>query len=274
MKGFLTIAQNGKEDYVRLAYALAMSLKLSQQKYDKLSIIVNEGDEIPEKYLPLFDKIITVEKVDTDWKVDNKWQYFWLSPYDETIVLDTDMLFFNDISHLWDYLGQYNDLEFTSSVLNYRGDIVESDFYRKTFTKNRLPNLYTAFFYFKKTKDVEQYFKLVEIMFKNWQEFYKVMLKEPPKHLSGDVVYSLAAKAMYQRRWDSPLTFVHMRGRLQDPTIVDDWNKYLQSFFTVINDKIGLKINNYTQMHPFHYIKKEFLNDEVIELYENTLRLF
>jgi len=30
-KGFLTIAQNGEYDYVRMAYALAMSLKLSQK---------------------------------------------------------------------------------------------------------------------------------------------------------------------------------------------------------------------------------------------------
>ena len=80
MKGFLTIAQNGQYDYVKMAYVLAMSLKLSQSKYTKLSVIVNEGEKIPLKYSKLFDKVITVEKPDESWKIQNKWQYFNLSP--------------------------------------------------------------------------------------------------------------------------------------------------------------------------------------------------
>ena len=73
MKGFLVIAQNGAKDYVKLAYGLAMSLKLSQKKYNKLSVIVNENEEIPDKYTQLFDKVIPVEKPSEAWKVQNKW---------------------------------------------------------------------------------------------------------------------------------------------------------------------------------------------------------
>ena len=270
-RGFLTIAQNGDYDYVRMAYVLAMSLRASQSKYNKLSVIVNKNEEIPEKYLKVFDEVIYVEKPEEEWKVQNKWKYFELSPYDETIVLDTDMLFFNDISYWWDCMNY--DLEFTSNVVNYIGDQVTSDYYRKTFTQNKLPNLYTALFYFKKTKEVEDYFTLVEIMFKNWEVFFKKFLKDPPKFLSGDVVYSLAAKLMFDRKWQNHLRFVHMRSRLQDDMMVGDWNKQLPAFFTTYNGNIGLKINNFNQMYPFHYIKKEFLNDEVIELYENTLCL-
>ena len=270
-RGFLTIAQNGQHDYVRMAYALAMSLKLSQSKYDKLSVIVNKNEEIPEKYLQLFDKVIYVEKPDSTWLVDNKWRYFELTPYDETIVLDTDMLFFNDISLWWDCM--LYDIEFTSHVVNYIGKTITSDYYRRTFTKSKLPNLYTGLFYFKKTKMVEDYFKLVKEIFFNWETFYNRFLKDPPKLLSGDVSYSLAAKIMFERTWASHLTFVHMRSRLQDETMVDDWNKYLTSFFTRTGDQITLKVNNFAQMYPFHYIKKNFLNDEAIELYEHTLRI-
>lgn len=270
-RGFLTIAQNGKHDYVRMAYALAMSLKVSQTKYNKLSVIVNENEEIPEKYLKVFDKIIYIDKPDEDWKIQNKWSYFLLSPYDETIVLDTDMLFFTDISDWWDCM--IYDLEFTSSVKTFEGDIIHSDYYRKTFTNNKLPNLYTALFYFKKTKEVESYFKLVELMFKNWDDFYKKFLKEPPKFLSGDVVYALASKVMFNRRWENHLNFVHMRSRLQDDTMIGAWNKYLPVFFTTFNDHISLKVANFVQLFPFHYINKDFLNEEIIELYETTLRL-
>ena len=161
------------------------------------------------------------------------------------------------------------DIEFTSHVRNYIGDVVHSDYYRQTFTKNKLPNLYTGLFYFKKTKEVEDYFKLVEMIFLHWEEFYEKFLKTPPKFLSGDVAYSLAAKIMFERKWKSHLTFTHMRSRLQDDTMVDSWNKHLTSFFTLHDNGVALKVNNFNQLYPFHYIKKNFLNSEVIELYEN-----
>lgn len=272
-KGFLTIAQNTFHfDYVKMAYVLAMSLKLSQSKYDKLSIIVNEKEEIPEKYLPFFDKVIYVENPKESWKIQNKWQYFDLTPYDETIVLDADMLFFNDIDIWWKCLEQ-SELEFATTTQNYRGTETTSDFYRKTFTANDLPNLHTALFYFKKTKEIENYFKFIKLMFHNWKEFYEKFLKDPPRSLSGDVAYSLAAKIIFNRKWDTFLTFTHMRSRLQDEGIVSGWNKELPSFFTNYHGKIELKVNNFNQIYPFHYIKKDFLNEEVIQLYEDTICL-
>jgi hypothetical protein len=271
-KGFLTIAQNGKHDYVKMAYALAMSLKASQNKYNKLSVIVNENEEIPEKYLQQFDKVIYIKKPESDWKIENKWRYFDLTPYDETIELDCDMLFFHDISTWWKCLED-KSLEFTTQTVNYRGEKTTSDYYRKTFTVNKLPNLHTALMYFKKNKENEQYFKLVKLIFKNWEVFYDKFLKDKPKFLSGDVAYSLAAKIFFNRNWDNFLTFTHMRSRLQDDGIFDDWNKELPSFFTNYHVKPELKVSNFNQIYPFHYIQKDFLSEEVIEFYEETLRL-
>lgn len=271
MKGFLTLAQNGKHDYVKMAYVLAMSLKLSQ-KESNLSVIVNKGSKIPKKYKSLFDKIIYVENIKDEWKVQNKWQYYQLTPYDETIIVDTDMLFLNDISVWWKILSSF-DINFTTQVRNYRNEIITSDYYRKVFTNNNLPNLYTGLFYFKKTSKVERYFKFLKLVFQNWEEFYK-LLKNPPKFLSGDVAFALAAKIIFDRNWISPLTFIHMRSRLQAEDIFKDWNKELSSFFTTYYGKIELKINNFNQIYPFHYIKKNFITNEVIELYEKyTLRL-
>lgn len=273
-KGFLTIAQNGfNADYVKLAYNLAMSLKCSQKKYNNISIVINEGEKVRNKVKSYFDKILYAEDPKTKWKVDNKWQYFELSPYDETIVLDADMLFFNDITHWWDCL-ESSDLEFTTVTKNYRGNTITSDYYRKTFTANKLPNLHTALFYFKKTKEVETYFKLVEIIFKNWEEFFNKFLKSPPKFLSGDVAYALAAKIMFNREWHNDfLTFTHMRGRLQDDDIVTAWNKELPFFFTDYHGRVELKVNNFNQTYPFHYIQKDFLNEGVIDFYEEKVRL-
>jgi len=275
-KGFLTLAQNGEHDYLKMAYVLSMSLKLSQKKINNISVIVNEGTIIPDKYRTWFDKIIFVEIPKSEWKVENKWQYYWLSPYDETIVLDADMLFFNDIEEWWKMLSNF-EINFTTKVRNYRNEIITSDYYRKTFTKNNLPTLYTAFFYFQKSKKNEDFFNFLRIIFENWEQFYERVLKDPPKFLSGDVVYSLAAKSFFNRNWynlSDFLSFVHMRSRLQDEDIFDKWTKELPVFFTTYNKKIELKVNNFNQFYPFHYIEKEFLNEEVIKLYEEcTIRL-
>lgn len=272
-KGFLTIAQNGEYDYVRMAYALAMSLKLSQKKYNKLSIIVNKHQVIPDYYKEVFDKIFYIDEPGEIWKVQNKYQYYNLTPYDETMVLDCDMLFFYDISLWWDYIDE-SDIEFTTEVRNYTNKITTSDYYRKVFTNNDLPNLYTALFYFKKTPIIEQYFKLVEVIFKNWKVFYEKFLKEPPKFLSGDVVYSLAAKIFFNRNWSSDLSFIHMRSRIQDDNI-NDWRKELPICFSNLSNeiKVNLKVNNFNQLYPFHYIRKEFLSEEVIDIYEEAIRL-
>lgn len=272
-KGFLVIAQNShNRDYVKMAYGLAMSLKLSQEKYDKLTVVANQNEEIPEEYLKVFDKVIYTTKPKEQWKIQNKWRYFWYTPYDQTIVLDSDMLFFNDISVWWECL-EGKDIEFAITTKNYRGLNTTSDYYRRTWTINDLPNLHTALFYFEKTEVVYNYFILIKEIFHNWEVFYEKFLENPPKFLSGDVAYSLAAKIYFNRKWDSCLTFTHMRDRLQDDGIVENWHKELSSFFTNYHKRIELKINNFNQIYPFHYIKKDFLNSEVIKLYEDTLRL-
>lgn len=271
MKGFLTIAQNGKHDYVKMAYLLALSLKISQKKHRDISIIVNNDEEIPNKYKKLFDQIIYIDKPKEDWKIQNKYQYYNLSPYKETIVLDCDMLFNNDIGFWWDYLENV-DIEFTTNVRNYNNDVVTSDYYRKVFTNNDLPNIYTALFYFKKSDINKQFFKLVEVMFKNWKIFYEKFLNEPPKFLSGDVIYALAAKIFFSKTWNNPMSFIHMRSRLQDMTITE-WQKELNVFFTTRSNKIQITVNNIQQEYPFHYIKKNFVTEEVVNLYEKTLRL-
>lgn len=275
-RGYLTLAQNGTHDYVKMAYVLAMSLKLSQGVDTKLSVIVNKNDSILEEYCNVFDKIIKVPVPEDEWKVQNKWMYFDLTPYDETIVLDADMLFFTDHSWWWDAFV-LDDLVFTETVLNFRGEETTSDYYRKVFTENSLPNHYTALFFFRKNKEVEKYFQLVRLIFENWQEWYNHILKEAPKYVSGDVVYAIASKIMFRNNMKaiSPfLKFVHMRNKLQDARLSGDWTKTLRVDLTDYNDNISLKINNIVQREALHYIEKSFLKDEVINYYEEkTIRL-
>ena len=48
-----------------------------------------------------------------------------------------------------------------------------------------------------------------------------------------------------------------------------DWRKILQPFVSIDG---GLKIGNYRQLYPLHYVVKDFLTDEIISQYEQQVK--
>ena len=133
-KGFCLLAQNNNEtNYVRQAYALALSLH-KYNKDQKISLITN--DQVPQEWQKSFDQIIPIPWTDSaaesEWKIENRWKLYHASPYDETIVLEADMLITSDITHWWEELKK-RDIFFVSNVRTYRDEIITNRFYRKTF---------------------------------------------------------------------------------------------------------------------------------------------
>ena len=178
-QGYLVIAQNTyTEDYLRQAYALALSIKLTQSTVNNISVAVDEHTKqsIRSKHLKVFDNIIDIPWGDhassESWKIHNKWKYLYMTPYDETVVLDTDMIFPTDVSRWWPALAQ-KDFWATTHVKTYRGETVTSDYYRKVFTANNLPNIYTAFWYFRKSDVTSRVFEMAQFIFNNWQKTFQ-----------------------------------------------------------------------------------------------------
>jgi hypothetical protein len=153
-RGFLVFAQNGNTDYLRLAYGLALSLVATQTDVPYLSVAITPGMDVPDHYREVFDEVIDIPWIDaaaqSEWKLENEWKAYHVTPYRETIKLDADMLFTADIAHWWKLLST-RDFWACTSVETYRGEIATSDYYRKTFTSNSLPNVYTAFMYFRES---------------------------------------------------------------------------------------------------------------------------
>ncbi len=279
-KGYFTMAQ-GKL-YHRLAYALALSLKISQPaELSKLSIGVAKGEKVDPKYRQVFDEVVTIPWRDaaknSKWKLENEWKAIHMTPYYETIKVDADMLFPSDISSWWSLLTE-SEGTFATEVRTYRGDVATSDYYRKTFTESGLPNVYTAFFHFKKTEINYELFKLAEFIFNNRERCFYEMLgpEHRPKFVSTDVVFGLAAKILdyelLNKRPGPTPTFVHMKSHMQgwpdDKFMIEDWTKMIPSYFT---RDCQLKIGNYKQYYPFHYQVKEFMSDRMISLMEKKL---
>jgi len=279
-KGYITLAQNNNDwNYLDQAYALGLSLKASQSTVNSLTVAVdkNTHKDLRQKHAKVFDHVVMLpwedDAAEAEWKVNNKWKVYYCTPYDETVLLDSDMIFPTDVSHWWPILAQ-KDFWATTKPKTFRGDTITNTYYRTTFVENDLPNIYNAFMYFKKSDISSEIFKLAEIIFHNWQRFYHLYLpKSKPKHVSGDVVFALAIKLLgyehltTRENIDNLPTFVHMKGELQGVnTLLDNWPDQIPSY---LGENSSLIVGNFKQEFPFHYAEKNWLQPDIIEQLEN-----
>lgn len=280
-RGYLVIAQNTTTvNYLEQAYALALSLQLTQTSVRELSVCVDAETKqlITQKHREVFDQIIDIpwndDAAEADWKINNKWKYFYMTPYTETVVLDTDMIFPTDVSYWWEVLSQ-RDVWVTTNVRTFRNEIATSTYYRPSVPANNLPNVYTAFFYFKRSELAAQLFAMAELIFHNWQRFYfKYMPKSKPDWLSGDIAFALAIKLLgiesectHDTHTVLP-TFVHMKPRIQniaDMGVRKNWCDSLPTYYDSYNN---FKVGNFQQTLPFHYVEPEWMTSEKIKQME------
>lgn len=270
-KGFLIFAQG--KDYLEQAYALAMSIKLTQSLHNSVAVVTN--DTVPEKYARAFDHIIEIpwndEAASSDWKIENRWKLIYASPFDETIVLDSDMLFFRDISSTWERLESY-DLFFANKVLDYKGRVIQDTKNRLTFKDNNLPNIYFALHYFKKTQLAFDFYKTLEFVVHNWQACYgNYAPLSYQDWLSMDVSAAVAVKLLDIEPMVTSnsikFDFVHMKANVQGwSPVPDSWVDSSLNYFT---KDLELYINQFKQQEIFHYTENKFLTDDIINLLES-----
>ena len=124
--GFVTIAQNTDTvDYLNLAYLQAKNVKQTQ-KNSRYAVIVDAAtkEKITEKHLAVFDYVIDIptdlNPVHSKWKLLNEWQVFWLTPFKETIKLESDLLFTRSIDH-WLPALRKRDIVLSVGCKNYKG---------------------------------------------------------------------------------------------------------------------------------------------------------
>lgn len=283
-RGYITIAQNTADnDYLKMSYGLALSLKATQ-KENNICLCVDEDTKakLEPKHYEVFTDIVPIPwydhaKHEPSWKIQNKWKYTYMTPYDETVILDSDVVFTEDISHWWDFMGK-KDVWACTNVKTFRGEDVTSRFYRKKFDAFNLPDIYSNFTYFKQSDLTYEVFKLVEVIMNNWNVYYEQFLKGVGQQwLSADLAYALAIKLLDAEDEttntfikDMP-TFVHMKSHVQNipnTKIDNDWTKSITSS---LNDDLSVTVGNYKQTLPFHYVEKNWMDDMKISKYEKVL---
>lgn len=267
-KGFLVFAQNTDSvDYVHQAYALALSIKRTQASVTGISILTN--DPVPSEYRGAFDEVIPIpwyeEDVSTGLAAEHRWKMIHATPYYETIVLDTDMLFLTDQSHWWDYCSNY-DLRFCGQVRNYKYDIIKRDMHhRKAFINNGLSNPYFGLHYFKNTDPAHEFYKTLEFVCKNWELCYgKFAPVDYQNWLSMDLSAAVAIDMMgiAQEVIDTTgtLQFIHMKPAIQGwESTPPSWQNGIQWLYNR-----DFTIGNIKQEGLLHYIDKNFITDAMI----------
>ena len=274
-KGFILLAQNTESiDYFKQAYALALSIKLSQQE-NSVTLVTN--DRVPKKYQKVFDKIIPIpwfdESLNSIYKTENRWKLYHVSPYDETIVLDTDMLMLEDIGEWWEYCKHY-DVKFCSRIRNYKLETVVDTVHRKTFIANSLNSPYSALQYFKKSDKAYAFYKVLEFVCNNWEWSYKTFApNEYQNWLSMDLAVAIAIEitGYYDSVIDNccPLEFMHMKPHLQNwPLLPSSWQ---DGIHYILNSRGELIVGNIKQSKLFHYVEKDFLSKKIINTLEEIV---
>ncbi len=266
-KGHVFLAQNSSVDYVTQAYALASTIKHFNKDVNQTCLITN--DVVPDQYRHVFDYIVPIKGIDaakdTQWKIHNRWKIIHATPFTENLVYDTDMLLLGSNDHWWNFLTT-KDVVLTSKVRDYKGKIITNDFYRKTFTSNDLPNCYLGVHYFKKTDRAYEFYKWLEVITNDHQNFYENFAsKNRQKFCSMDLNASLAVKFMgaeteFLIDTNTP-SFIHMKSAIQG------WSSSNKSWQdTVSYDYNGsLTVANIAQLGVFHYTEDDFLTEKVLE---------
>jgi len=271
-QGFCIFAQHNKNtDYATQAYALAMSIKI-QMPNSKVCLITNAN--INKSISKVFDHVLDIpgndEAADQDWKIQNRYKIYQCTPFERSIILDADMLVLSDISHWWKFLQNYN-MYFTSTVKNYRDEYVGSDFYRKTFVENDLPNLYCGVHYYNRCRENFKFLDLLANIVRNHNIFYAEFTpKNQQTWCSMDVSVSLASKILNLTSkitsTNSFITFTHMKPHLQNwITVPNNWMEKVNVYF---DSNMQIKIDNFRQQGVLHYVENEFLTDDLLKIIE------
>ena len=275
-KGFLVFAQNTDTvDYIQQAYALALSIKHSQPDINCISLVTN--DTVLPEYRDIFDQIIPIpyfnKDVTSSFKTEHRYQMYYATPYDETIVLDTDMLLLDDISVWWEYCSNH-DIKFCNRIKNHKLETIVDTVYRKTFIANNLSNPYFALHYFKKTDNARDFYKVLEFVCNNWQWVWTKFAPENYQNWSSmDLAVAIAIEitGSHETILDSsnPMEFIHMKTAIQNwPLIPESWQTTVPYF---LNPQGELVVGNIRQTKLFHYIEKNFITPELVRQLEGLV---
>jgi hypothetical protein len=272
-QGYLTIAANTADtDYLRLAYLQALNIKATQ-RINQCAVIVDSATA--KQILPCHNEVFdyVIEAPDsTTGPYGLEPLAFRLTPFKETIKLESDLLFTGPIDHWWQTF-RLRDVVLSTGCKNYLQQPATSRRYRQVFDDNALPDVYNGLMYFRFSRTAADFFKHAEQVFSNWSLICDTLKNCRDPAPTTDVAYAIAATLTGADRCTIPsadfINFVHMKPAING---YNEGLSFQDVFVTEFDDGI-IRINNVNQYHPIHYHDKTFATDELIKYYERRRRI-
>jgi len=268
-QGFLTIAANTSEtDYLELAYLQALNVKATQ-RIKSFAIIVDADtkQQIRDYHKKAFDYIIETP-ASTTGPYGLETSAFWLTPFKETVKLESDLLLPLSVDHWWNAF-RLRDVVLSYGCKDYKQNASLSRRYRKFFDDNDLPDVYNGLMYFRFSQTAADFFRLAAEIFNNWTVIQDNLKNCRDDYPTTDVVYAITAKVIGQELCTLPsidfINFVHMKPAING---FPELEKFSEIYFTEFNQGM-IRINNLNQYHPVHYYEKDFPKKEMYDYFRS-----
>lgn len=247
-QGVLLFANNNAQiDYVKQAIYCAKRIK--KHLGVPVSLVTEDGSYAKNAY-PFYDKYIdNIINVDRkvylqkkkyrdgvyahktlEWKNLSRADCYELSPYEETIVMDTDFLVANDqLLNCFDcsedflIVKKFNDAGFDRDLS-----------YFDRISDRSIEMYWATVFYFKKSDNVKMYFDLVKHIREHWN-YYRLIYQIPNRNFRNDFAFSIAIHILNGHKkgyWPNPIP-----GNLYMSLDIDILDKIEDDKFLVVYDQ-------------------------------------
>lgn len=284
-QGLLIYAHNSRDlDYAKLAVVAGGLAKKNLNKpvslvTDPSTILWMKESNTYNLAVDIFDKIIVTEKPDQNNKRNlhdgtekkfipflntNRSSAYELTPYDQTLLIDSDFLIFSDtLNNYW----SDNPMPLISSAFKDACD-VDRRGYHDRYTSDTGVKLYWATtLMFNKTDESRAMFELVSYIRQNYQ-YYSDLFRFHPGIYRNDIAFSIARHILYGFQSDETEEL---------PPVLSCTDKdMLQSVETDGKLKVLFSVNNETNyvLGGFSNLDLHVMNKQsIIRNYENLLKL-
>jgi hypothetical protein len=268
--GILTFALNSEVDYERLAYLMALSYRATNPHALPMAVVVNDASSCMPKLKTVFDYVISKKEFDAVNEMHHESHLFAYTPFAETIKIESDILFTQNISH-WIQHFRLWDLCFTTQVYGFDNLPADDTIYRKYIKDNNLPNTYNGIMYARFCRATAEYFRTVDQIFSNWNEEKKKFAKFDNFPPSTD--FAMAMACHYNQDIDIGINstgfpgFIHAKPWITHKS-ERPWHHEMK---WSVRDPHTVIVNGIKAQWPIHYYDKQFCTDQLIEQYEQAI---
>lgn len=264
-QGYITLASSTNKEQLIEASLLARSIKIYDQERETC-LITDSYNELPQHIETNFDYVIELPYgtlTEEDFKL-NIWQIYYCSPFEENMYLDSRCLLLNSIDGIWENLSKTN-ICFPSYTVNFKNEPADFLYYFKCHEKNNFLKYHTDIFYFKKTDEVAEFFKMLDPVLQNWRSAYLNLIKENrPEFLNINILFNITIDLVGLNVPPNDYfkyTFLSLENvDLDDHDLPEDWTRYLSCW---VRDKT-VKVNNHRLVDLVYYNSPTFIDSDVL----------